>query len=183
MKLYTGNGDNGRTRDATGREVSKSDLGLCAIGTLDELSAHIGLCLAACTSIEQRNVREALAPIQTELTGLGTAVANTDRLFDVSAIDRMERLIDSIWSDLGELKSFILPGGCELACQLHVARTVCRRAERAVVAWAESGADISPTFLQYLNRLSDLLFALARLANQNANVEERPWKTDDDQAP
>ncbi len=89
----------------------------------------------------------------------------------------MERQIDAAWAKLPELEHFILPEGCELACRLHVARTVCHRAERAVVAWADSGAgrEVPPEILRYLNRLSDLLFALARLANRKAGMGEETW--------
>ena len=92
-----------------------------------------------------------------------------------SAVDRMAGQIDAATAKLGELEHFILPAGCELTCRLHVARTVCRRAERAVVAFAAAGGPVSAVVLRYLNRLGDLLFTLARLANHNAGVAEAPW--------
>jgi cob(I)alamin adenosyltransferase len=184
MAIYTKTGDDGFTQWPGGRRFRKNEPPLEALGCLDELNAHLGWCLqaAARTDAAQREIADALAPLQSELLTIGaTLVAQgaedrpASRLGE-SAVTRMEKQIDSAWAKTGELTHFILPGGCELACRLHVARTVCRRAERAMVALAEKGAPPPAPVLGYLNRLSDLLFALARLANRNAGVSETTWQ-------
>lgn len=177
MRIYTRCGDGGRTRDISGRNVSKSDPVIEAVGCLDELSVHIGLSMVQSSSPRQPEVRAALAPLQAELIVLGAVLGGKTRTdarvrIDESSIAAMERAIDDACGNLADLASFILPGGCELACRLHVARTVCRRAERAAAALADTGRDVPAIVMQHLNRLGDLLFALARLANHNAGVAE-----------
>jgi cob(I)alamin adenosyltransferase len=195
MKIYTKRGDRGDTdpglprrrpgKPGDGRRVRKSDVRVAALGEVDELNAHIGLCLAACSAAGNGEVAEALRPVQGELCAiaakLGASPAGGDLKPDEAAPARMERQIDAAWAELPNLAHFILPEGCELACRLHVARTVCRRAERAIVALADSGASdndtrkVPPEVFRYVNRLSDLLFALARLANRHAGVGEQTW--------
>ena len=181
MRIYTRSGDEGRTTGPGGRRVSKSDAAIRALGCLDELNAHVGLCLAACGPDPRGEIRQTLMPLQAELlTGGAMLAAPADTAgcgagLDAAAVGRLEGRIDSIGAQLGALKAFILPRGSELTCRLHLARTVCRRAERAVVAWADAGNEAPPVVLQYLNRLSDLLFVLARLANHNAGIEDVTW--------
>jgi len=186
MALYTRTGDGGFSQLPDGQGLRKSDPRLEAIGCLDELNAHLGLCIQAAAAGEaeasQREIADALAPLQAELLGLGAMLVAEkvngppgSRLKE-AAVTRMEGQIDSAWAKAGELKRFIIPGGCELACRLHVARTVCRRTERVVVGLADTGAQVPALALGYLNRLSDLLFAMARLANRNAGVSEATWQ-------
>ncbi len=181
MTIYTRMGDEGFTNRPNGRRVRKSDQQIDAVGAVDELNSSIGWCFQAAGDGRQEEIREALAPLQSELLALGAvlAVAGTDSPPDVeldeSAVERMERQIDAAWQKLPELKQFVLSRGCELACRLHVARTICRRAERAAVAAAEAEKRIPTALFKYLNRLSDLLFALARLANHNEGIDEQTW--------
>ena len=182
MKIYTRCGDGGQTRDISGRNVSKSDPAIEAVGCLDEVSVHIGLSMAQSVSPEQEKVHGALAPLQAELIALGIVLGGRrktgDRIrLDESSVARMEQVINGACGNLTDLATFILPGGCELACRLHVARTVCRRAERAVVALADTDQDVPAIVMQYLNRLGDLLFVLARLANHDAGVAETVFKS------
>lgn len=173
MKIYTKTGDEGQTHRADGRRVSKTDPLMDAVGTVDELNSHLGLCVLSAS------VAEALRPVQSELLTLGSTLATggarpVDQL--VPAVERMERQIDDVWSKMPPLTHFILPGGCEAAGRLHVARTVCRRAERSVVALKEAGGYVPAEGVRYLNRLSDLLFALARWANNQAGAKEDIWQ-------
>jgi len=182
MKLYTKAGDDGFTRRGDGRRLSKNDPLMQAVGAIDELDAHIGLCRQGAKKYEQEEIVEALATIQTELYSVGSLLVGDKKTQQDArsrrtsgelsrAVGRMERDIDAACRKLPQLTYFVSPGGCEPACRLHVARTVCRRAERSFVAAAEC-TEVPPAVLQYLNRLSDLLFVLARLANQIAGQEE-----------
>jgi len=182
MKLYTRQGDGGDTRRPGGKRIRKSDAFCEAVGTLDELGAAVGLCLRAAGDQSQAAVREALAPLAEELSASAAMLAAAETnappraAVDPAAVTRMEKQIDAACAQLPGLTGFILQGGCELACRLHAARTVCRRAERRVVAAGDAGTAVSPAVLKYLNRLGDLLFALARRANQNADVPDATWK-------
>jgi cob(I)alamin adenosyltransferase len=130
-------------------------------------------------------IDEVLVPIQRDLFGLGALLATPDRekmqrqlekaRIDEDRISQLERAIDEADGELEALTAFILPGGTPKAAALHVARTVCRRAERRVVALADAGEDIPPVVIVYLNRLSDLLFVLARVANRRAGAGEVTW--------
>ena len=185
MAIYTRTGDDGSTGRAGGQRVRKSDPGVAAGGEIDELNSHVGLCRAACGAAQQAAVRDALEPVQAELMAAGAllAAAGTDERPDVTlddaSVSRMERRIDEVSAALPELKHLVFPAGCELAVRLHAARTVCRRAERAVVAAADADCSVPPILLRYLNRLSDLLFALSRLANVNARESEVIWRPQD----
>ncbi|NBB95770.1 MAG: cob(I)yrinic acid a,c-diamide adenosyltransferase [Planctomycetes bacterium] len=187
MSIYTRFGDAGTTKRIDGAVISKTAPRVEALGALDELSSHLGLCIAEARAVPDRNVRlhtvrrrrlEQLAGTlqgaQRHLVGVGAmlAASGTDRadaVRDVGVTDetirQMEAWIDWAWNEMPPLGGVILPGGCEVACRLHVARTVCRRAERAAIRLAEDGTDVPPLALAYLNRLSDTLFVLARLAN------------------
>jgi cob(I)alamin adenosyltransferase len=174
-RIYTRGGDQGETSLGDGSRVSKLDCRIGAFGTVDELNSAIGVVLAGDVP---EVMREALTRIQNELFDVGADLSVpwgvTDRLrVEQPMIDALEQLCDDFNADLPELRSFVLPGGTEAAARLHVARTVCRRAERDALLGAQQ-LDLNPLVLRYLNRLSDLLFILARAAN--AGGEEPLWK-------
>jgi cob(I)alamin adenosyltransferase len=164
-RIYTRGGDKGETSLGDGSRISKLDPRIAALGDVDELNSLLGLA-------------GGLDRVQNELFDLGADLAvpyagNEDRLrITQDAIERLEQEIDGANATLPELKSFVLPGGSERAAQLFLARAVCRRAERVVL----SVADTSPLAAVYLNRLSDLLFVLARAANVEAGVDEPLWR-------
>ena len=174
-RIYTGGGDRGETSLGDGSRVPKVDCRIAAFGAVDELNSQLGVVLAADVPDE---LREVLARVQNELFDLGADLSVpfgvTDRLrITHEQIAALERDCDRFNADLPELKSFVLPGGSELAARLHVTRAVCRRAEREALEAAEE-LEINQLALIYLNRLSDLLFILARAAN--AGGEEPLWK-------
>lgn len=174
-RIYTRGGDQGETSLGDGSRVSKLDCRIGAFGTVDELNSAIGVVLAGDVP---EAMREPLSRIQNELFDVGADLSVpwgvTDRLrVEQPMIDALEQLCDELNADLPELRSFVLPGGTEAAARLHVARTICRRAERDVLLGARE-VDLNPLVLRYLNRLSDLLFILARTAN--AGGEEPLWK-------
>ena len=174
-RIYTRGGDEGETSLGDGSRVSKLDCRIGAFGTVDELNSAIGLVLAG---EPPDAMREPLVRIQNELFDVGADLSVpwgvTDRLrVEQPMIDALEQVCDDFNADLPELRSFVLPGGTEAAARLHVARTICRRAERDVLLGAQE-VDLNPLVLRYLNRLSDLLFILARAAN--AGGEEPLWK-------
>jgi cob(I)alamin adenosyltransferase len=176
-RIYTGGGDRGETSLGDGSRVSKLDCRIGAFGTVDEVNALLGVVLAGEVPDAVRGVLER---VQNELFDVGADLSVpwgvADRLrVDDASIARLERDCDRLNADLGELRSFVLPGGTEAAARLHVARTVCRRAEREVLLAAEE-VDLNPLVLVYLNRLSDLLFILARTANAAAGRDEPLWK-------
>jgi cob(I)alamin adenosyltransferase len=174
-RIYTRGGDQGETSLGDGSRVSKLDCRIGAFGTVDELNSAIGVVLAADVP---EVMREPLTRIQNELFDVGADLSVpwgvTDRLrVEQPMVHALEQLCDHFNADLPELRSFVLPGGTEAAARLHVARTICRRAERDVLLGAQE-VDLNPLVLRYLNRLSDLLFILARAAN--AGGEEPLWK-------
>jgi cob(I)alamin adenosyltransferase len=177
-RIYTRGGDRGETSLGDGSRVSKLDPRIGVFGTVDELNSCVGLALAAGPPAE---VREVLARVQNELFDVGAdisvpyAVGDGRLRVEQASIDELERLCDRFNAELPELRSFVLPGGDELAARLHVARAVCRRAERDALAAAQE-VDLNPLVLVYLNRLSDLLFILARFANASAGRDEPLWK-------
>jgi cob(I)alamin adenosyltransferase len=166
--IYTGGGDRGETSLGDGSRVSKLDPRIAALGDVDELNSVLGWCAAG------------LDRIQNELFDLGADLsvpyAEKDERLRITqeAVDRLEAECDEANAALPELKSFVLPGGDETAARLFLARSVCRRAERTVLACP--GAN--PLAAIYLNRLSDLLFILARAANASAGVDEPLWRPD-----
>jgi cob(I)alamin adenosyltransferase len=174
-RIYTRGGDRGETSLGDGSRVSKLDPRVVAFGTVDELNSQLGLALAADIVGDMRPVLER---VQNELFDVGADISVSydvgDRLrVAQSQVDRLEMDCDRFNADLPELKSFVLPGGSELAARLHVARAVCRRAERDVLEAAREH-ELNPLVAVYLNRLSDLLFILARAAN--AGADETLWK-------
>ncbi|RMH11715.1 MAG: cob(I)yrinic acid a,c-diamide adenosyltransferase [Gammaproteobacteria bacterium] len=175
MKLYTRRGDDGWTDLHAGGRVPKSDPRMRCIGEVDETNAAIGFALVVC---ESGHIRRMLEQVQARLFELGADLATADdsrpRRVQASHVNEMEKWIDQISGSLAPLKHFILPGGCELSARLHLARTVCRRAERASVDLFANSSSTSIA-VTYLNRLSDLLFVLARLANQQAGIDDVPW--------
>lgn len=176
-KIYTRGGDAGQTSLGDGSRVSKLDERIAAYGAVDELNAVLGLALAG---EAQPAVRDALLRIQNELFDLGADLSvplgREGRLRVTQAqVDALERDCDSFNADLPELTSFVLPGGSESSARLHIARTVCRRAERDALA-AAAVHDVDPLVLVYLNRLSDLLFILSRAVNAAGRHEEPLWR-------
>jgi cob(I)alamin adenosyltransferase len=180
MKIYTRTGDAGQTGLFGGGRVAKTHPRVEAYGDVDELNAAIGLARA----IElMPRIDEVLVPLQRDLFAIGALLATPDRekmkrqlekaRIDGQRITELERAIDDGDEELEPLKSFIVPGGTPKAAALHVARTVCRRAERRVIALADE--EIPPIVVVYLNRLSDLLFTLARVANRRAGAGEVTW--------
>jgi cob(I)alamin adenosyltransferase len=176
-RIYTRGGDGGETSLGDGSRVSKLDCRIGAFGTVDELNSALGALLAGEVPEE---LREPLTLVQNELFDVGADLSVpwgvTDRLrVEQGMIDRLEQLCDRFNAELPELRSFVLPGGTEAAARLHVARTICRRAERDVLL-GSAEVELNPLVLVYLNRLSDLLFILARTANAQAGVDEPLWK-------
>ena len=176
-KIYTRGGDAGETSLGDGSRVSKLDARISAYGTVDELNSILGVVLAGDCPDELRKV---LARVQNELFDLGADLSvpleREGRLRTTQEqIDALEADCDRFNADLPELTSFVLPGGTGTAAQLQVGRTVCRRAEREALE-AAIEYELNPLALVYLNRLSDLLFILARSANAAGGVDEPLWK-------
>jgi len=177
-RIYTGGGDRGETSLGDGSRVSKLDCRISAFGTVDELNSWLGVVLAGAVPDDVRSVLER---VQNELFDVGADISVPfgvgDGRLRVSRpqIQELERDCDRFNASLPELKSFVLPGGSEAAARLHVARAVCRRAERAALD-ASQELELNGDVLVYLNRLSDLLFILARAANAAAGHDEPLWK-------
>jgi cob(I)alamin adenosyltransferase len=178
VKLYTRTGDGGETSLFDGTRVSKADARVDAYGEVDELNAWVGFVRAFGLDAD---LDEALAGIQRDLFALGAQLADpADRIaprvekavVGDADVDRLERLIDRGEGELPPLRRFILAGGAPPAAALHVGRTVCRRAERRLVALHPAP---DPVLIRYLNRLSDLLFVLARVVNRRAGSAEAEW--------
>ncbi|MCC7196785.1 cob(I)yrinic acid a,c-diamide adenosyltransferase [Candidatus Peregrinibacteria bacterium] len=177
MKIYTKLGDKGETSLMGGKRVRKDSLRIEAYGNVDELNSVLGVCRI---HNEDIFLGEIFMIVQKCLFRLGADLAtpvgekyNVPRVTDTLVL-QMEQWIDAMDEKLPPLKNFILPGGCELAAHLHVARTVCRRAERSVVVLAKE-ENIGEMPVQFLNRLSDLLFVMARYANFLKRVDEERW--------
>lgn len=179
MKIYTKTGDKGTTSLLSGRRVNKNNIRIEAYGTVDELNSWIGVIRDRC----HEKHREHLITIQNELFTIGSLLANDPekevsfKLPDINSesILKLERLMDELNLDLLEMKNFVLPGGHELVSFVHVARCVCRRAERRIVDLMEN-AGVEDLIIQYINRLSDYLFVLSRASSQEVSAEEIPWK-------
>lgn len=179
-KVYTRTGDKGQTSIVGGIRMSKASKRLEAYGTVDELNSHLGLLVAM---LPNGNDRDMIIRIQSCLFNVCTNLA-TDQsqtpLYDSAKlpqgeIELLEQEVDRMMKMLPEKQGFILPGGTQAAAQAHVCRTVCRRAERRIVSLSEE-AQITPETLQYVNRLSDYLFVLAKIINFNAGVNEIVWQ-------
>ncbi len=183
VKLYTRSGDDGTTGLFSGARVSKNHPRIEAYGTVDEFNACLGLCIAACSkSALEIVIRNILTQIQSRLFDIGADLATPQgsknaakivRIGDIH-VDEVERWIDQIDGQNTPLQTFVMPGGSELAARLHLARTVCRRAERLMVALSAS-EPVGDAMLRYMNRASDLLFAMARLVNKESGCGDIPW--------
>jgi cob(I)alamin adenosyltransferase len=177
MKIYTRTGDDGTTGLYGGARTRKDDPRVEAYGTVDETNAAIGLARAAHLP---REVDEVLAKTQSTLFDVGSVLATpAEKQASVPTVDDadvlfLERAIDALEAGLPPLKTFVLPGGSEGAARLHVARTVCRRAERLVISMSDH-VPVAPVIVRWLNRLSDLLFVQARFTNAAAKVADVPW--------
>lgn len=181
MKIYTRTGDKGTTSLIGGTKVPKSHLRIEAYGTVDELNSHIGLCLDMLTDEASRQL---LRVVQDRLFTIGSSLACDPvkeprmRIPDLKEEDitLLEKEMDRMNEALPEMKHFILPGGHVTVSQLHIARCVCRRAERAVVRLEMEDQEVDNIIIRYLNRLSDYLFVLGRYAGMLLNAEEIPWR-------
>jgi cob(I)alamin adenosyltransferase len=180
VKIYTRTGDAGDTGLLGEGRVRKNALRIEACGAVDELNAALGVAAAA---PQDADLCDLLHGLQRDLLAIGAQLGDvrTDSgnfpqkmQLGPDHVTALERAIDKSEAELAPLQSFLLPGGCEGGARLHLARTVCRRAERRVVALTEHEA-VPPLILAYLNRLSDLLFVLARVANRRARTPEIPW--------
>ena len=177
MKIYTRTGDRGETGLVGGKRVSKEDGRIEAYGTVDELNSVIGV-VRSFNQYSELDIH--LERIQNLLFVLGADLATPYEIesevtrIQLGNVEEMEKVIDFIDAKLEPIRHFILPGGSRVASLLHFARTVCRRAERRVVALNRTG-EASPTAVMFLNRLSDLLFVLARYANKLAGASEVQW--------
>ena len=177
MKIYTRSGDGGETGLLGGERVGKDHPRIEAYGTVDELCAQIGTARSAGLSA---GLEGQLESIQRELFVLGAQLASPEPnaklpALDAASVKRLEDWIDEAEAKLPALRQFILPGGCPAGSALHLARTVCRRAERRVQALSRE-AKLPVEIPVFLNRLSDYLFVAARLANQEAGAAEEPWQ-------
>lgn len=178
-KIYTKTGDDGTTGLIGGGRVRKDDPRLECYGTIDELNAALGLAAVAA----EGETLAALRQVQAELFVIGSHLATPEGspkwaglpALEPAAVERLERQIDAADAEMPPLRNFILPGGTDAAARLHLARTVCRRAERLLVTF-DAGKPVEPLLVTYLNRLSDWLFVQARLANHRAGVTDVPWK-------
>lgn len=187
MKIYTKTGDQGETGLFGADRVDKDSLRVHLIGEVDELNAHLGLCRAQMEAalVDEKEsalaeIEELLQELQMELFDLGADLATPldaeveVRRIDEEDISQLEKWIDEMDRRVPRLKNFILPGGGELGAQLHIARAVCRRAERFAVALSGT-QDIGEHILVYLNRFSDLMFVTARFVNNELSAPEEKW--------
>lgn len=177
MKIYTKTGDTGQTSLFSGERVSKCETRVSAYGDVDELNCFLGM---AVLRVSVEGNQELLRKIQNSLFNLGADLATSNRKalqerIDETEIREMEAAIDSMDARMPELRTFILPGGTDGAVWLHLCRAVCRRAERSVVR-LQSESEINPLAVVFLNRLSDLLFVMARFENFSAGVADVTWE-------
>lgn len=201
MKIYTRTGDKGQTSLFGGERVSKSHGRVATYGTLDELNSSLGLCIAFCREADEDAASynhgdeiEWLLGVQRDIFAVGSWLASKDASERVARgeeafggakqakthvsderIAELEKKIDHWEKTLTPMKSFILPGGALPGAQAHLARTICRRAEREAIALAESGEVVPEIAIRYLNRLADALFVLARHMNHQDGMKEDPW--------
>jgi cob(I)alamin adenosyltransferase len=181
MKIYTKTGDKGTTSLIGGTKVPKSHLRIEAYGTIDELNSYLGLLRDL---FQDQHTQHLIADIQDRLFTIGSSLACDPikepkmRLPDlhVEDIELLEKEIDRLNEMLEPMKSFIIPGGHPIISHIHVGRCICRRAERACVRLELESLEVEPLILQYLNRLSDYLFILARYAHKTLSVPEIPWR-------
>lgn len=173
-KIYTRAGDTGKTRLGDGQRVAKHDPRIALIGDVDELNSAIGIVLAEDDLPD--TIRLILTRVQEELFDLGAELCIMGRkIIESEKIIQLEKDLDAFNEKLPELEEFILPSGTKASAQCHLARSICRRAERSFTFLAET-AELNPESLRYLNRLSDLLFVLSRAINQHAHKKEILWR-------
>ena len=180
MKIYTKFGDAGETALYGGTRIPKDALQIEALGSVDELNAYIGY---AKTLIDDSDLTSLLIQIQNHLFSLGADLAtpethtkSADLRISSDFTTEMETFIDTLSDELPPLTNFILPGGCEAGSVIHVARAVCRRSERCVVRFSKE-TEVNPEIIRCLNRLSDLLFVLARVVNYRSQTPEPIWES------
>ncbi len=180
MKIYTKTGDKGQTGLVDNSRVSKSDIRIEVLGIFDEANAHLGVIASNLT--EGHAAQGLLERAQSMLFNCGAYLADprlksplAAHLPSVELIQQYEKSIDAMTQQLPRLTGFILPGGTVLSAEIHVARTVVRRAERSLVALRESGIKVDSGVSQFINRLSDWLFTLARFVNKEAGVDDALW--------
>ncbi|MCW8910179.1 MAG: cob(I)yrinic acid a,c-diamide adenosyltransferase [Gammaproteobacteria bacterium] len=174
-KIYTRTGDKGTTGMADGSRIDKDSLRVAAMGDIDELNSVLGMVLARC---KPGRVSEMLLTIQHDLFNLGGQLSMPDyNLVTEDRVQWLESTLDEMNKDLSPLKEFILPGGGDAAATCHLARAVCRRAERTVVALARE-YEFSNTVKSYINRLSDLLFVTCRVLSKEAGEDEVYWQSE-----
>ncbi len=182
MKIYTKTGDAGKTSLLGGKRVDKDCIEIDAIGEIDELNSCIGVLIEEVEDEKYTRVRNKLQSIQNNLFTLGSMVAAVQTtsvkipVLKNSDITKLEKWIDAMTGELPPLKQFILPGGGEVASWSFFARSVCRRAERRLVELGRENSALSPVAIRYVNRLSDLLFVLARWLNMKEGITDIPWK-------
>lgn len=181
-KIYTKTGDTGQTSLVSGKRIAKSDLRLNVYGTVDELNSNIGVLVSMLESYAFQGAERFLKKTQNQLFNAGSQLACNDEEIAKTLpqitkehITAIENEIDEMTKTLPELKTFILPGGNQLAAQAHVVRTVCRRAEREGCRLLET-EKIPDTIIPYLNRLSDYFFVLARFFNNSLGAQDIPWQ-------
>lgn len=180
-RIYTRTGDDGTTGLVGGARIPKTAPRVCAYGDVDELNCHIGVCVTTSMRHAVSAITDKLTLIQNELFDIGSELATAPGQSWPGAIlagptqaTRLESWIDELNAELPPLTSFVLPGGCDLNAQLHLARAVCRRAERSVLSLRES-EQVSEHIVHYLNRLSDLLFVMSRFASKTLGISEYLW--------
>ncbi|PTN06340.1 cob(I)yrinic acid a,c-diamide adenosyltransferase [Mangrovibacterium marinum] len=179
FRIYTKTGDDGTTGLIGGSRVKKYDSRLEAYGTVDELNSFVGLVLSG---VEDERVRKLLTDVQAKLFVIGAHLAMDENAGDLKQqlpcsevdIEALEKEMDRMFEELPRLNHFILPTGCQTAAYAHVARTVCRRAERRIVELADK-ISVDENLVKYINRLSDYLFVLSRKLNQDKKIPETPW--------
>lgn len=183
MKIYTRTGDQGQTSLFGGQRVFKDNIRIEAYGTVDELNSVIGVALI---EIDNPDIYDLLKKVQNQLFSIGSDLATpldkensraSISIIKEHHITELENAIDFFDAQLEPLRNFILPGGSGGAAYLHLARTICRRAERRVITLMNTDA-INQNILLFLNRLSDLLFVLARFENRTSSIADIPWKKD-----
>lgn len=178
-KIYTRTGDDGTTGLGDGSRAPKASLRLGAIGDVDELNCTVGLAVAEGL---REDVAALLIDIQHDLFDLGGEISIPGSSFiQAGAVEKLERAIDSLNEELPPLKEFLLPGGSRAAAAVHLARAVCRRAERTLLSLGAE-AELNPVALRFVNRLSDLLFVVARVTARESGAGEVMWQRDRDQA-
>lgn len=180
-KIYTRTGDDGHTGLVGGTRIKKNALRVAAYGDIDELNSHIGLCATLCNQVQETVLKDTLTHIQNELFDMGSELAcppgsahATIPTTTDAQVARLEKWIDEVNAPLPSLQSFVLPGGTLLNAHLHIARCVCRRAERAVLTLHDS-EPVNEHTRHYLNRLSDLLFVMSRAAAALSGTKEFLW--------